>query len=520
MRNTGRLSWGAGLLIGTLGVFSLSAHGQSAPQGIGLQRPVQGAPLPPAPVTQLEERATPLKAEQMFSLSFSEPVPIKDLLLQMVRDTSLSVVLDPDVDGTFTGELKNVTLKQALDSALRPLGLQYATEDNILRVFRQQTETRIFNVNYVATRRTGSRGTGTNGFGTGSMGGYSGMAGGGYGGAAGGYGNSGFGGTQATVSGTDGTDFFDELQTGVKTLTSGDGRMNLDRKAGILQVTDYADRLEKIASYLEIVQTRVNRQVSIQAQILEVDLNQDSTIGINWAAVFKSAGNSVTLTQQLTSAASTNGFTMGINIRDFIGLVKAFETQGHVNVLSSPRVAAMNNEPAVMRVGTQDVFFATLQQVDVTTGRLLQTAVTPQSLTEGVVLSVTPQISGDGLIHMAISPTITERTGTATSRLGDTVPILAVRETDTLVRVHDGETVVIGGLMQERVTTGKDKVPVLGDLPLLGGLFRQDTKSKRKTELVIMLTPTVMTPAEIAADAARQQEKMYELQRSPVSVKR
>jgi type II secretory pathway component GspD/PulD (secretin) len=124
-----------------------------------------------------------------------------------------------------------------------------------------------------------------------------------------------------------------------------------------------------------------------------------------------------------------------------------------------------------------------------------------------VVLSVTPQVSADGIITMSISPSVTERTGQATSSLGDAVPILASRETDTLVRVREGETVVISGLLLQRVTSGTAKVPVLGRLPLLGGLFRQDSTSIRKTELVILLTPTIVAPASIAAQAAREQER-------------
>jgi type II secretory pathway component GspD/PulD (secretin) len=142
--------------------------------------------------------------------------------------------------------------------------------------------------------------------------------------------------------------------------------------------------------------------------------------------------------------------------------------------------------------------------------------VTPQSITEGVVLSVTPQINADGIIHMSISPTITERTGTATSRLGDQVPIVSVRETDTLVRVHEGETIVIAGLMQDRTSVEKTKVPVLGDVPLVGGLFRREDREKKKTDLVILLTPTILTPGEIAATAAMDQQRLYEQQRAPV----
>jgi type II secretory pathway component GspD/PulD (secretin) len=133
-----------------------------------------------------------------------------------------------------------------------------------------------------------------------------------------------------------------------------------------------------------------------------------------------------------------------------------------------------------MRIGTQDVFFVTTTHINAQSGQLGQSTVTPQLLTEGMVLSVTPQISADGIIHMNINPSITERTGVATSRLGDRVPIISVRETDTLVRVRQGETVVIAGLMPQR------------------------TRNRRQTDLVILLTPTVMGPGAATATTARE----------------
>ena len=303
---------------------------------------------------------------------------------------------------------------------------------------------------------------------------------------------------------------------GLQTLMSADGKFNLDRKAGMLQITDYPSTLDKVAIYLEAYEGRALRQVLIVAKIIEVELRDDFSAGIDWATVFRSAGNAVSLTQRLAPTRGSSAFTMGVNIKDFQGLLEAFASQGKVNVMASPRVMAMNNEPAVMRVGTQDVFFVTTSQVDATTGQILQTVVTPQSITEGVVLSVTPQISGDGIVHLSITPSITERTGTATSRLGDQVPIVSVRETDTLVRVHEGETIVIAGLMQDRASVDKSKVPILGDLPLVGGLFRREDRSKRKTDLVILLTPTLMSPGDIAATAASDQQRMYEAQSKPV----
>jgi MSHA biogenesis protein MshL len=282
----------------------------------------------------------------------------------------------------------------------------------------------------------------------------------------------------------------------VPSLASGDGKYNLDRKAGLLQMTDYPDQLDRVAAYLEAVETRVLRQVQIQAKVVEVELSDEFSAGINWDAVFRAAGDSATVTQRL-AGSTASAFTMGLNIRDFNSVLNAFATQGRVNVLASPRVVAMNNEPAVIRVGTQDVFFVTTTQVDANTGAILQTSV-------------------NGIIHLSITPSITERTGQATSRLGDKAPILSVRETDTLVRVHDGETIVIAGLMQERATVEKTKVPILGDVPLIGGLFRGEYRQKRKTDLVIMLTPTILTPRQIVAEAVRDQQRFYEETKVPV----
>lgn len=522
---------GARALVGATAVTLLLQWSASAQQRVGQTPPSAPRPAPQPPpsqpptpplqpltATQLEERQlqTP---EQTFSLSFAEPIPVRELLLLLVRDTGISVVPDPGVEGTFLGELKNVTLRQALELILHPLNLDFSLENNVIRVFLRQLETRIFTINYVATRRSGSRALGattgaTAGAGIGFLGGAA--AGGAVAGGIAGQGlgqGAASGGSSTAVSGTDSNDLFQEITQGLATLMSPEGKYNLDRKAGLLQITDYPDRLDKISVYLDAVQTRVQRQVQIQAQVIEVELREEYSAGIDWNSVFRQAANSVTVTQNLTPTDAGGAFTMGVNIRNFQGLLDAFASQGRVNVLSKPRVVAMNNEPAVMRVGTQDVFFVTTAQVDATTGRVLQTTVTPQSITEGVVLSVTPQISGDGVINMSINPSITERTGLATSRLGDTVPIISVRETDTLVRVLEGETVVIAGLMHERLSKEDSKVPVLGDAPVIGGLFRRTDKAKRKTDLVILLTPTIMNASSIAADAARALEKGYEAQK-------
>ena len=447
------------------------------------QVPGQETSLRPLAVTQLDERqqGSDLDRARPVTITLADSIPITDLLLMLVRDTRLSVVPDPDVQGIFRGELKDVTVRQALEMLLQPHGYDYSVQGNLIRVFKRRPETRRFDLNYVITRRTGSRTlSGANAIGYGSS---------------------------AEVSGSDAGDIFGDLAVGVQTLISPEGRFNIDRKAALLQATDFPDRLEQIQLYLDAVQHRATRQVQIQAKVIEVELNDAFAAGIDWHQVTMRAGDSVSMTQNAAPAAG-GASTVGLDIKDFSVLLKALESQGKVNVMASPMVTVLNNEPAMMRVGTQDVYFRTTTQTDVASGKILQTTIEPQSITEGVVLSVTAQISSDGMINLSIMPTLTERTGHATSRFGDRVPILTVREADTLVRVHENETIVIAGLMDERILPEQRKTPILGHLPGIGSAFRRETTSRRKTDLVILLTPTVMTPARVAQATAKKLEKV------------
>jgi MSHA biogenesis protein MshL len=375
------------LILIAIGVSPIQARGDQAPL----------APLQPVPVTQLDVRQPhPELDGQRFSLGFPNATPIKEILLRLVRGTRLSVIPDPSLEQRFFGDLKDVTIREALDLILEPLGLDYSVRGQVIRVFPRELETRFYSVDYVSTQRS-----------------------------------------------SDSPTFYADLAEGVRALLSPDGRMSVDRTAAMLQVTDRAGRLSRVEQYLEAVMLRVTRQVLIEAKVIEVELRDESSTGINWQAM------------------------TGPNGGDSTKLLTALATQGKVNVLSSARITAMNNEPAVVRVGTQ---------------------VTPQSLTQGVSVSVTPQISADGFVQMKINPSVTERTGVTISWLGDQVPIISVREADTLVRVRQGETIVVAGLMQDRV-----------------GI---DEKSRRKTDMIILLTPTVMGPGETIATTARETQRV------------
>ena len=348
----------------------------------------QSVALPPLPITQLDIRqADPDLDGQRISVGFVTPTPIHKILLLLVRETALSVVPDPSLDQTFVGDLKNVTLREALGLILEPLGLEYSVRGQVVRVFPRELETRFYSVDYVNRARNGS-----------------------------------------TIN------LYSDVADGVRTLLSEKGRMSLDRTAAMLQVTDTPGRIARVEQYLEVAMLRATRQVQIEAKIIEVELRDEFSAGIDWRAVLSGATNSTTYVQ--TPAATSEGVALALKPGGFTALMNAIAAQGTINVLSSPLITAMNNEPAVMRVGNRD----------------------PQALDEGMTLNVTPQIGADGIINLSINP------------------IVSAREADTLVRVRQGETIVIAGLMQDRMSTEAGKT------------------IRRKTDLVILLTPTLIGP--------------------------
>jgi len=460
----------------------------------------QALPPPASPVQQLP--APQLEVEpQVGTGTFTVEVADQDLrlLLSLVSAYfGLNVAMDRDINETVSLNLIDVTLDEALEVILDPLELEHQLDGDLLRVNRPQMESQTFEFDYVTTQRTLSRSLSA----TASTGG----GGGGGGGTV--TGGGGGGGSSTSISGSEQTDLLSDVEAALQVMKSESGTVVYNQMAGLIFPTDFRQNLDTIGTYLEMVQNAVNRQVVIEARIIEVKLNDDFQAGIDWSSIVAN----LTLTQAFGTARS--GFTMQSGDGNFSALVQALNQRGTVNVLSSPTVSTLNNQPAVMRVGTQDVFFTTTTQVDPRTGTIVQTSTTANTINVGGVLDVTPNISGDGIITMNIHPTITERTGQATSPDGSTVPIVDVRESDTIVRVAEGETIVISGLISDRTLEAETRVPVLGSLPLIGNLFRKVNRESRKTDLVILLTPTVLTMRTVA-DYARQRVESQKKLKNP-----
>ncbi len=460
-------------------------------------------PLPELSAVQIERQPAAATPKKLYSIAVEE-ANIRDVLLTLGKTTTFSFVLGPGIEGTVTVDLKQVTLEEMLDSMLQPIGLTYQREGNVIRVSRPQLQTRVFTLNYITSARGGSSGLSatagaSGGGGTQTAGARAGAGGGGAAGGAGGLGGG--GGSVSSVGSTDQVDLWAEVEETLMTFLSEDGRLVTSRTAGLVAVTDYPDNVIQIARYLELVQGAVHRQVMIQAQIVEVTLNESFSAGIDWSLIpyRLGLGGVGVITGTLANGAIASlqeapatSFQAGLAAprRGIQALISALARQGQVSILSTPQVSTLNNQKAVIKVATDDVFFTQTTQREPLTGVVTQTA-TPNTITEGIVLDVTPQI-GEDAITMNIRPSISERVGETRSPAGDVVPILGVRATDTVVRVRDGETVVIGGLMQRRSSRSRSGVPGLQRAPFVGRAFRSDSETESKVELIILLTPTVL----------------------------
>ena len=515
---------------------------------------VEGAKPPPPPEEKLKELVIPQMEEakkvpdKLFSI-YARDSSIQDVLLAFSKESDLNMVIDPDLNGKVTIDLKRVTLKEALDTILTPMGWTYRIDGKFIKVSRPQMETRLFTLNYIATKRSGKREV------------YTSIS------TGGGLQTSALPGQQTAISagGTrtgytdlitvDEVDLWKEIQKGLEALVFGTvqekevpsekekttwtrvdekgKRLIINKSTGTIMVTDYPVHLNKVASYLETVEGSSHRQVSIQAKIMEVILSDDHKEGINWQ-VIEGLPRSINVAWGLSDKTKTKGFpgsTTGylsgssssggtsastidipgaLKIAPYGGIfalgaagsevaladiMQAIALQGDVKILSSPTISTLNNQKAVIRVGNQSVFFITGAVATQTT---VTQFIQPMTIDIGIILDVTPQIAEDGTIIMNIHPSITDQTGSVTAPDGkSTFPLLSVRETDTTLRVRDGQTIIIAGLMQEKTLENYTGFPVLDSLPLLGGLFRYKTGTKTNSELVIMITPTLQVGRKV-----------------------
>ena len=331
--------------------------------------------------------------------------------------------------------------------------------------------------------------------------------------------------------------FWTELQTSVMAIVgAGEGRsVVVNPQSGVVVVRALPNELREVESFLTATQLVVQRQVILEAKIVEVTLSDGFQAGINWAGLVTHNNKSMTIGNtgggtvlvdegglsdiagntgvldpsnynpiEGTDASAFGGvFTMALNLGDFTSFIELLETQGNVRVLSSPRVATINNQKAVIKVGTDEFFVTEVTNTTVTgTATTVTPSVTLTPFFSGIALDVTPQISQEGIVTLHVHPSVSDvkdqqktvTIGTLTQQLP--LALSTIRESDSIVRARSGQVIVIGGLMQDSSTNRSAATPGLGKVPVLGNLFKQKNNSSVKSELVILLRPIVVNDTD------------------------
>jgi general secretion pathway protein D len=537
-------------------------HLKSAPGGAvspDIPPPVKASAYVPPP--------RPSPKPQTFSVVVNE-VPAKELLFALARDSRLNVDVHPSIQGVVTLNAVNETLPAILDRLARQVNLRYKLEGNALVVMPDSPHLKTYRVNYVnVSRNTSSMiGVATQ------------IASAGSGGATGGVaplagqgtGNS----SNTTVSSTSSNNFWEVLGENIRNILSstkaakmtaeekaarlenaratreerlqqveaaaraGAGATNLFTTAfgtpAALQMPDSKSEVivnpvvgsvtvlaterqhELVQQYLDGVMQAAQRQVLIEATIVEVALSDKYKAGVDWSRLASGAG--FTINQQLLAGnlGTPPNITIGYaNATSAVGNVSAtlslLESFGNIRVLSSPKLMALNNQTALLKVVNNVVYFSIEAQTSTTQGVATTTFnTTPHTIPVGVVMAVTPQINDNSMVTLTVRPTISRvvgfkndpnpNLGTGATRINNPVPEVQVREMESVLQVSSGQTVILGGLMQDDVTRNRDAVPGLGGLPAVGDAFSYRDESATKTELVIFLRPTSIANPSLDSD--------------------
>lgn len=515
------------------------------------QTEVYDALLPPLPTVNaaLDSSA----AEAKFDLSVNN-TPAQQVFMAIVSGTRYSMLLHPDIEGSISLNLKDVTVFDALESIREMYGYEYKIDGTRIYIQPLGLQTRIFHVNYLTGQREGrsslrvtsgsvsdapNSSTGVNGVSTNSTG------------------KREAGLDSSKVSMTSSADFWEELSLSLVAIVGKEkGRsVVISPMSGVIVVRAMASEMKNVAAYLKASQISIERQVILEAKIVEVQLSDSFQSGVNWAGFSRGKvvagqvspnslmGSAVridspapsvtdvstvgfnqatTLARDSATNAAVAGlpgsmFGMAFSVGNFGALLNFLETQGDVHVLSSPRIATLNNQKAVLKVGT-DEFFVTNVTNTTTTGTATTStpSVTLQPFFSGIALDVTPRIDENDEIILHVHPSVSlvstvNKMVDVGSGATMNLPLASssVSETDSIVRARNGQIVAIGGLMRQATYEDQSGIPGLPK-----SIFGQTNKTLQKRELVILIKPTVVnSEKDWSDDITRSRDRIKSMTR-------
>ncbi|WP_293751021.1 pilus (MSHA type) biogenesis protein MshL [uncultured Paraglaciecola sp.] len=451
----------------------------------------------------------------------------------IVKGTPYSVAIHPEVTGEISLDLKQVALTDVFDLVAELYGYEIERKKNIYRIYPSGMRTETFAINYLLMTRDGSTQTsitsggvsqesGNNSSGNNSQNGFSGNSSNSGNNNTFGSGNNSNG---TSISTRTETDFWAELLATLESMIGqGEGKsVMVTPQAGLVTVRAMPKEIRAVKAFLDVSEEIIQRQVILEARIIEVALDDGYQQGINWGQILANSGstdfqfsNTAGNIGNSISAALGNVTSLSFINKDFSGVLSLLSTQGNVQVLSSPRVTAINNQKAVIKVG-DDEYFVTDVSSQSTISSSTTSVVPNIELTpffSGIALDVTPQIDEDGMVLLHVHPSVIEtqeQEKIVTLNQEQFVLPLAqsnIRESDTVIRAKSGEIVVIGGLMQSIISESESKTPLLGDIPILGNLFKNKQNSEIKKELVILIKPTVVDKNTWKQELRRSRDQM------------
>ena len=488
--------------------------------------------------TEVPVTANSTSAEARFDLIVNNALA-REVFLAMVTDTRYSMLMHPGVDGTLSVTLRGVTVREALEAIRDVYGYDFKIDGRRITVYPPTLQTRIFTVNYLNAKREGKSEIRVNS-GASSVPGSSSATGP-------------FAAPQGTaqppqqqqafensrLATTSRTDFWGELGDVLRGIVgSGVGRnVVVSPQSGIVAVRAMPDELRQVDAFLKAARISVERQVMLEAKIVEVQLRDGFQSGVDWTLLRGRGSGGVVSTSQNrllpTNTAATqpllpdatafpalgNGlFGLVFGQRNFEGVLSFLETQGNTQILSSPRVAALNNQKAVLKVGTDEYFVTGVTGGTITTGTTSAGATTTlptltlSSFFSGIALDVMPQIDQDDTITLHVHPSVSSVSEVVKQvDLGGSIGVIrlplpanSTNETDTVVRVTDGNIVAIGGLMQLQSQGTRSGLPGSTSVPLLSSLLGNQQNTGSKREIVVLIKPTIIRSREDWREQARE----------------